>query len=282
MPGPEDLNRKTVAELRALARARRLRGYSKLRKRELVRLLTVSTSTGTTDSRRAHGASKATVRSQARNGPRHETPIPDACRETPGEDPESNIRVEAPVKPAPRADETKFARAALDHGAGNTTTDTDDAGMPASRPVPSVPRLVILPQKPGVVHVYWRLSPEPSDDLRLRVLRIGHTGHEILADFRPLTAEGNAYIQVPETREAVECRAELGRRAGDGRFDLVVSPAAARVPGNQFSPHGDPRWWISAEDFITRHAQAVHPARSGMTSWPGVDLPSSDDPQRRR
>jgi len=262
MSAPDNLNDKTMTELRALARIRGLRGYSKLRKRDLMKLLQNSRSAN------APGDPKPSKRSQPRSDRKTHLLAPAPRPGPPALEPGSlapNID-NAQNRPDPRADRTKFSPGPAAPGARRPVHRADNSDPITSRPALHAPRLVALPQKPGILHVYWRLPEDPVAELRLRIVRIDRGGDGIVSEIIPMTAEGNAYIQVPETADMVEYRAELGRNCGEGNFDLVVPSVVTRTPRNEPSIDGDTRWWISGEEFRSRFARADH---AGSSSWTG-------------
>lgn len=250
MSATDDLKTKTVGDLRALARARGLRGYSGLRKQELIRLLAKS----------PPAAARAS------------SPPEPAARTRP--------RPAVPMDIEQRVEDAKFALVPpmleiKQSGGGAEFSESIER-----QPVPGEPRLALLPQKPGILHVYWTLPAAPTEPLRLRLYRVRQTGDELLAEISIGDTTGHHYFHVPETAEPLDCYVDLVRAMPDGRCENALPRATAIIPGNRPSGRVDPQWWISDKEF----GQFSRSGGSTQTAHPiaATERPSSPGPGRNR
>ncbi|MDA8096726.1 MAG: DUF4912 domain-containing protein [Clostridia bacterium] len=91
--------------------------------------------------------------------------------------------------------------------------------------------LVALVQGPGVVYVYWELSPEFWDllttggEFALRLYQVSRNESVLLEEVLPDWRTGNWYFR--NVNDGVEYRCELGRREGDRYYSYLSSEVVA-------------------------------------------------------
>lgn len=236
---------KTTEELRALARTLGLKGYAKLRKAELIRLLEQAA-----DAARSKPAAAAHPEPTARL-------LPEAARPLSAEE-----RVET-AKYAITAPGVALAPRAL-----TADLDEDIERLPAARE--SI--LALLPQKPGILHAYWALAPGSPDPagLRLRLCRMGAGGIELLEEIALPGAHGHWYFHVPTQAEPGEFYVQLGDYTPDGGFASAIDRGIARIPSLYASERADRLWWISEERFRAMYLRAGGIVRGARLLWPGA------------
>lgn len=226
------LGRKTVAELRTLARSRGLTGYGRLRKAELIAALV------------AGGEAPATSAATGESPSRHRA---------------SPSRVVAPKSATSAAVASPAATAGPEERAAPELEEADVTDAPRDPPssrasAPAAPegalaaesegeeRLVLLARDPHWLFCYWELLPGSLNRARgestppVPVLRVRHApiGSEASSfyDERIDLASERHYLRVPQPEHRY--RVELGLLAADGRFlallasnEVVTPPAGA-------------------------------------------------------
>jgi hypothetical protein len=285
---------KNLKELRALARSRGLRGYSKLSRRELEKLLSRHDGQKpavTEKSKKA--APKQTVaqaktestkfpaKSAAARAAMHITPEPaatptwewatDVSRQSVDEEQIENAKyaIVPPGAAVPRAE------------AADLNEDIDNL------PPVTEPTLCLLPQKPGVLHGYWIMPPNSLThprSLKLRLGRIAGYAFEIIDEIDLPHECGRWYFHVDEVADTGAVYLQLGYYEPDGRFVTAIRRGIARIPSLHASDRTDRLWWVSEEQFRTMYRRAggyVHGPRLGWAasiSSPGgaPGAPSSD------
>jgi hypothetical protein len=271
---------KSLDELRAMARALGLRGYSKLRKDDLINLL----KTHSTDSRTIRPASSAksgTPRAVGNSSPAktsgsiHRSPPRTSAKPSGTEEPAARLL----SQPTPAASEEERIETAK-YAVSPAGTALSPRGLAESlheniEQLPALPEstLCLLPQKPGVLHAYWVLAstpPAPLAELRLRLCRRFTEGAiEVLEEVALPAAVSGWYFHIPEDAEPGDYLAHLGHYAAGGEFVTAIERGIARIPSLYASAHTDRRWWISDADFRALYRRAggiVHGTRLG---WPG-------------
>jgi len=257
---PDKLAGKTVDELRKLASARGLSGYSKLRKNELVRLLQAGRQTS---------AGVRPVKKHAKAGATG-TPPAQSAKQTPAGE---------PVKSAPangqhaeqRIESSKYALTTPGQPPVEQRFATDLGEDLDYLPAASEPVVCILPQKPGVVHAYWSLSPPlpaPVNELRLRLGRLVAEGVEIVEEIRLSSERGHWYFHVPESVSSGDYYLHLGSYR-DGHFVTAIRRGIARIPRLFASAEIDRRWWVDEDRFREMYLRAGGELRRGRLAWPG-------------
>lgn len=260
--GSSVLESKTLDELRALARAAGLRGYSSLRKNQLIELLGKAKARSSAGDAKPAAASKKPAKSKPSRGARAAKPrakakptataTPIAARTLGAEQQIESAKFEMTLPG------TRFAQPQL------STLHEDIDRLPAS----NEPMLCLLPQKPGVVHAYWVLQPGASTkNLKLRLCAIGDSAIEILDEIKLPSERGHWYFQVPAQAEPGSFLAHLGFYDASGKFVTAVHRGIARIPSLYASGHTDRTWWISDEDFRSMYLRAGGVVRGRRLAW---------------
>jgi hypothetical protein len=294
---------KNLKELRALARSRGLRGYSKLSRRELEKLLSsgdgqkpmVAEKSGKTApatpaakvksksaSLRAKSAPVRTKNAQpaAAVAPRMTRPAPapalkpkwewagDVQRQSVDEEQIESAKyaVVPPGTAVPRAE------------AADLNEDIDNL------PPVAEAALCLLPQKPGVLHGYWVMPPDSAARAQSFKLRLGHIVRdvfEIIDEIALPRERGHWYFHVDESAAMGEVYLQLGYYEPDGRFVTATRRGIARIPSLYASNRTDRLWWVSEEQFRAMYRRAGGYVRGPRLGWaasigsPG-GAPSSD------
>ncbi|MDA8363567.1 MAG: hypothetical protein M0Z84_07050 [Gammaproteobacteria bacterium] len=253
---------KTVKQLRAIARKQGCRGYSRLRRDELLRML----------ARRRPEPSKPKPKSAAPGTRLRRRPAPKTGR--PGK---------AAAVPRPGKRRTAAAaRAAAGRKRNSRPKVAARRAGPKRRPKPgslvmpvglelpvpfvaadlgedieSLPPLPdallgLLPQKPGILHGYWALEPgtlRRQPDLRIRLCRIRDRVLEVLDEIPLPSDSGRWYFHVGDLAAETQLYAQLGHYGTDRKFVTAIDHGIARLPSLHASAQTDADWWISDAEF---------------------------------
>jgi hypothetical protein len=271
---------KSLDELHTMARTLGLRGYSKLRKDELIKLLKKQSALP-----RSHPAAspkdagkrplgKSAGPPRRRAAPKHDTTPARTTKTSATAEPAAQLL----PQPAPAASEeerietAKFA--VTPAGTGLSPRALADSLHENIEQLPALPisTLCLLPQKPGVLFAYWLLTapPAPLADLRLRLCRRPPQGAiEILEEVALPAMTSVWYFHIPEHSEPGEYLVHLGHYAGAGGFVTAIERGIARVPNLYASTQIDRRWWISDADFRELYRRAGGVVRGSRLGWPG-------------
>jgi hypothetical protein len=258
---PKSLEVKTLDQLRALARIEGIRGYSNLRKKQLIELL---------------------VKPKALSGSHtllHKKPKPKQERQKTAK----TRAASAPGKKMAR-EKTKLTPTTVDveqriESAKYQVTPTQAPFKQTFTPslhedIDNMPAiadsvLCLLPQKPGVVHAYWTLQPgAPTAPLRLRLCHAGLDAIELLDEVDVRSERGYWYFQVPENAQLGGVFGHLGYYGKDGRFITAIERGIARIPALHASAKTDRSWWISDADFQAMYKRAGGVVRGKRLYWP--------------
>jgi hypothetical protein len=280
---------KSLKELRALARSRGLRGYSKLSRRELEKLLsagegqkpaavekTAKAASASPAAKiksksaapRAKSASARTkkTRPAAEAAPRMTPPAPtpalmpkwewagDVQRQSVDEEQIESAKyaVVPPGTAVPRAE------------AADLNEDIDNL------PPVTEATLCLLPQKPGVLHGYWVLPPDSvprARSFKLRLGRIARDVFEIIDEIALPRERGQWYFHVNEPADMGEVYLQLGYYEPDGRFVTATRRGIARIPSLHASNRTDRLWWVSEEQFRAMYQRAGGYVRGPRLGW---------------
>lgn len=275
----KDMQEKTVAELRALAKARGIAGYSKMRRDELIGALA---SARPTSARRQATSAPAAPRSRgAKVEDRRRPPAPasKAPRTAPEPPPHEEARATEARDEEQRIEDAKFVIAPPGRVA-STADFARDLGEDVERlPAPAGPSICLLPQKPGVLHAYWVLEPgrlRREPDLRLRLSCVSAQRSEVLHEMPLTTERGRWYFHVDAGPDGGEFYLQLGRYREGGEFQVMLQYALRRLPRLTASGAVDPAWWLSEGDFQNMYIRAGGRLEHGQFSWnAGSSSPSS-------
>lgn len=258
------LQSKTLTELRALAKARGLKGYSKLAKEPLLRLLDQPAPepvTTTSRTKKARAPKKKTAARQqaepAKAAIVSSAPVIESAAAPAGAAP--------PPPPAaavqfPASEEgVERSKYASRPNGGIVSESFADLDEDIDRlPTLNEPVVCLLPQKPGVLHAYWILPPDESGEhvkYKLRLCR-DDAGSMAVCEEVPLQAHrGNWYFHVAEGGDTAGLLVQLGYYQ-DGRFVSARGRSIARLPSLYASTRTDERWWISEADFMRMYLRA--------------------------
>ena len=263
---------KTLKELRALARARGLKGYSKLTRDELERLLAANAAPKmkVADASKETAPGKKPVR--AKSKPSRPTPTTTRPAAKPKPAPAGARTVTPPAatvaagepdaSPAPsqeeRVESAKYAM--VMPGTVEPPPVATDLGEDIDKlPPVTEPTLCLLPQKPGIVHGYWAIPPGSTpkpESLKLRLGRIVGDAYEILDEIALPRERGHWYFHLDEAADVGAVYLQLGYYEPDGRFVTATRRGIARIPNLYASEHTDRLWWVSDEQFRAMYLRA--------------------------
>ncbi len=289
---------KTLKELRELAKARGLRGYSKLTKEELTRVLEQKSEDTRTPAAAVAGRTRTAKTSRARaqttppEGPATAADTA-AVAGLPSVPPaESLPAVEPAVMPPPSMpyasteELVEGAKYALRPNGVRLARPVADLNEDIDRLPPLVEPLVcLLPQKPGILHAYWILPPgeTASGDYKLRLCRNAAGALEVCEEVPVRAERGNWYFHIPERVAEGELWVQLGYYQ-DGTFRSARGRSIARLPSLYASARTDERWWVDERDFTQMYLRAggfVTPAR--RFAWAAsIGSPVAPPPSEQR
>jgi hypothetical protein len=263
---------KTIEALRVLAKQLGLTGYSKLRKDELLKLITA----GNREARTNHAA-------RSRNAVSRTTTVQKKSRRAP-----KIIADRAPAKPSPvppttalaqfstdveqQVESAKYAFAPpgtnLQEPAYAADLGEDIGHLPAIRES----LLCLLPQKPGVLHGYWVLPPASlaaQQSIRLRLAHYAGDHLAILGEHPVPTERGHWYFHVGEDIELSAVYLQLGRYQANGEFVSIIQRSIARIPSLYASAQTDRRWWVSDSQFRAMYQRTGGVEHGALLGWGG-------------
>jgi hypothetical protein len=279
---------KTLTELRAQARARGLKGYSKTSRGELERLLAGNNSPKSAAAKKPENAPSAkktsatkskTARAPAKSALTRGKMKPAATR--------APTTAAAAVPPAPvpqwewagevtrqsaeeeRVESAKYAT--VPPGSVAQPTVAADLGEDIdSLPPVTEATLCLLPQKPGVLHGYWVIPPNTPLNTRSLKLRLGRIVRDafVIVDEISLPHErGHWYFHLDESADIGEIYLQLGYYEPDGSFVTATRRGIARIPSLHPSERTDRLWWVSEKQFHAMYRRAGGIVRAGRLGW---------------
>lgn len=236
------MQNKSVEELRALAKAAGLSGYSKLRKPDLLKLLA-----------QAEPASKPASKRAA--VPAHLAPA--TARHTSNGDEQrvedAKFALTPPSMPAPV------------HAYAADLNENIDILPPITEP-----RLSLLPQKPGVLQAYWVLDAgtlQRHPGMSLRLCRVAPGVAEIIEETSLPADRGQWYFHVGEDLAGDEVYLQLGYYDPSGEFVTAIHRGVVRLPSLYASSRTDRAWWISDAQFREMYLRAGGLMRGRRLGW---------------
>jgi hypothetical protein len=262
---------KTLKQLRALARSRGLKGYSKLTRDELERLLAGNTAPGlkVADASGKTAAAKKPARATTRPAGMKKPAAAPVPRATPS----ARVSAAAPVPPVSsqeeRVESAKYAT--VMPGTVEPPLISTDLGEDIDKlPAVTEPTLCLLPQKPGVLHGYWVIPPDSTpkpESLMLRLGRVVGDTHEILEEVALPHARGHWYFHLDAAADVGAVYLQLGYYEPGGRFVTATRRGIARIPNLYASEHTDRLWWVSDEQFRAMYLRAGGFAQGARLGW---------------
>ncbi|MGA9032666.1 MAG: DUF4912 domain-containing protein [Sulfuricaulis sp.] len=280
---------KTLTELRAQARARGLKGYSKMSRGELERLLTGSDSPKpaaakkpekTPSAKKASATKSKAARAPAKPAFARGKKKPAATRAP------TTTPAAAPSAPLPRwewaddiarqsteeerVESAKYATAPPGSAAAPAVTAADLGEDIDNLPPVTEATLCLLPQKPGVLHGYWVIPPNTmpnSRSLKLRLGRIVRDAFEIVEEISLPHERGHWYFHLDESADTGAIYLQLGYYEADGSFVTATRRGIARIPSLHASERTDRLWWVSEKQFRAMYRRAGGIVRGGRLGW---------------
>lgn len=265
----------TLEELRARARALGLKGWSRLNKNELLRLLAKQKPQRGKTAKPAHRGHKAAMPEAGKEKRLAKKPpaVRRAAASGAHPEPAAHLLPQAAhiSTDEERVETAKYALAPLGtvlsaRRLADLQEDIDR--LPAAR----APRLTLLPQKPGVLHAYWALAPEQAarlGQLQLRLCRLVDEALEVIEEIPLPAGRGQWYFNVPEDAEPGAYCVHLGHYDAAGNFVSAIEHAIARIPTLYASGANDRRWRVSEAQFRAMYLRAGGVARGRRLGWPG-------------
>lgn len=278
---------KTLKQLQALAKKAGLKGYSKLTKSDLEKKLA-----------RRDGTAANTAAAPART--KKPSTAPATKRKSPAPATSTQARTPTPVDPnhtwweptssAPntngdveeRIESAKYV--SRQREAATTPAVLTDLGEDIEQLPPlHYSTLVLLPQKPGVLHAYWALGADAprGQALQLRLCRAIDGKLDVQHEAAVAVARGHYYFHVPEAFANHEAIVQLGYYRGS-EFVSAVDRGVARIPTLYASARTDRWWWISEADFRRMYVRSGGELRGRGLRWagsigsPGAALPPNE------
>jgi hypothetical protein len=297
------MSTKNLKELRALARSRGLRGYSKLSRRELEKLLSagdgqkpaaVEKTGKTAPASPAAGVKSKSATPRAKSAPAHTKktrPIAAVTRPAAQPAPAPTLTpkwewagdIQRQSVDEEQIETAKYA--VVPPGTAVPRAEAADLNEDIDNlPPVTEATLCLLPQKPGVLHGYWVLPPDSAaraPSFKLRLGRIARDVFEIIDEIALPRERGQWYFRVDESADMGEVYLQLGYYEPDGRFVTATRRGIARIPSLYASSRTDRLWWVSEEQFRAMYRRAGGHVRGPRLGWaasissPG-GAPSSD------
>jgi hypothetical protein len=278
---------KTLTELRALARARGLKGYSKISRRELEHLLTGSNSPKPAAAKKPEKTTStnkiSATKSKAARAPAKSALAPGKKKPA-----ATHARTTAPVPRAPvpqwewagdssrlSTEEEQVESAKYATSLPGSVTPPAVAATDLGEDIDNLPpvteaTLCLLPQKPGVLHGYWVIPPNSvpnSRSLKLRLGRIVRDAFEIVEEISLAHERGHWYFHLDESADTGAIYLQLGYYEPNGNFITATRRGIARIPSLRASERTDRLWWVSEKQFRAMYRRAGGIVRAGRLGW---------------
>src|SRR3989344_5166435 len=260
---------KTIVELRALAKSRGLKGYSRLSIAEVRRVLAPPKKPAAPKAKKPKPVVKKTAAKPAmrplRHAPTkktavHPAPVPPASGST-REEPSVNLLSSAArlSSDEERVEDAKYV--VTPRGiAISLRPSITDLGEDIDRlPVLREPALCLLPQKPGVLHAYWVLDPGATarqPGMKLRLCRIADDTLHVMQEITLPSERGHWYFHIDDQSEPGGFYAHLGYYRDTGEFVTAILRGIARIPSLYASGRTDRQWWVSDRKFREMYLRA--------------------------
>ncbi len=266
------MQQKTLDQLRAMARSAGLRGYSGLRKNQLIELLNKHKARPSATVVKRASAPKKSAKSKTIP----KVPVQQSDTPATGAAALFSFSFADVANVEERIENAKFETGQRGNVYGVAIASDlheDIDRLPAANE--SV--LCLLPQKPGVVHAYWVLQHgAPTKQLRLRLCRVANDAIELLDETSIPSERGHWYFHIPEAAEPGSFFAQLGSYDATGKFVSAIRRSIARIPSLYASQRIDRSWWISDKEFSAMYARAGGALRGARLFWPGAGSSSPE------
>jgi hypothetical protein len=225
----------TVKELRERARELGIVGFSKLRKEELLAAITEIESESTTAA--------------------PETEAPVATEASAIADVEQHI------------EETKY------HTGAPATSYAPDLGedIDSLPPLRGEPRIVLLAQKPGVLHAYWYVSPghrANQPDLRLRLGLMYDRDFHVKEEIAIPSDQGTWYFHVDQSWHPATIYVQLGHYDEQGKFIIAIRRGIVRLPRVLDYTGLGVNWALNPEEFERARSTSGMLGSHAPGRWP--------------
>ena len=272
---------KTLKELRTLARSRGLRGYSKLSRGELEKLLArhngqkpaVAEKTGKPSPKKNSAGAKPKS-TTARTKKKHAVPTAHTiapATPAPTLTPTWEWATDVPRQAADEEQVESAKYAIVPPGVAVPRDETVDLSEDIDNlPPVTEPMLCLLPQKPGVLHGYWIMPPDSfayPRAFKLRLGRIAGDTLEIIEEIALPHERGRWYFHMDEAADNGAVYLQLGYYEPDGNFVTAIRRGIARIPSLQASGRTDRLWWVSEEQFRTMYRRAGGYVHGPRLNW---------------
>jgi hypothetical protein len=274
---------KTFTELRALARARGLKGFSKLSRDELEKRLSAKSgkrpATADKSLKAAPKKNSADDKPASKSSANKSAPVrekmtrassrPQAATSAPAPQWEWVSHDRRQTADEEQVEDAKYVtvlRGRPAPGIGATDLGEDIDNLP---PVTEA-TLCLLPQKPGVLHGYWVIPPGSALDLRslkLRLGRIAGDAFEIIEEMTLPHERGHWYFHLDGATDPGVVYLQLGFYDASGNFITATRRGVARIPSLHASARTDHLWWVSDEQFRAMYQRAGGFAHTGRLGW---------------
>ncbi|MFL6648604.1 MAG: DUF4912 domain-containing protein [Sulfurifustaceae bacterium] len=252
------MKEQTLKDLRTQAKARGLKGYSRMSKDELLKALSEVTAPKTE-------TPSPSLERRARPRPKS-APLKTPTHRIAGTERAAGVAAAAPSEPASVTTEpvsveemvesAKYVTSPV-HRVPTALPVTDLQEDIDRLPELTEPAVCLLPQKPGVLYAYWWMRPEENQrgDYKLRLARAAAHALEVYEEIPVRSNRGNWYFHLDENLGGRDIVLQLGYYR-DGSFVTAQGQSVARLPSLYASTRTDHRWWVSEQEFASMYARA--------------------------
>ncbi|MDH5649008.1 MAG: Rho termination factor N-terminal domain-containing protein [Gammaproteobacteria bacterium] len=274
------MNQKTVSELRSLAKKLGIPGYSRMRKDELIRAINTAQKSKSTKKLKTKATPRKSVKKPAVKA--STTPKVEAGRKKPERESAASDRSATLSDQEQQIETAKYATSIPGSPLPPSHFAEDLAEDIESLPPIHRPRLSLLPQKPGVFHAYWVLTPGHlinQSSLRLRLSSLVQSQLHILEEISLPSDRGHWYFHADPAADTGKIYLQLGHYNDKHEFVIAIERGIVHAPRLGVSSTIDPRWWISEAEFRRLYVAAGGQLRNDQLLWPTYNLGSPGNRQ---